>query len=284
MPIQNQNQVLSEVFSINVDGEMKPGEGNFVLHPFDIVSVYGLPGYEKQRTVNVEGEVLYPGSYTIKNKNEKISDLVTRAGGLTVFADIAGGSLKRKNIAILGLDKSNTDTVALVQEQTNRENRLKQAYKDSSNTAVPEHNDFIGIDLKGILKFPGSGIDLLLEDGDVLRIPKEQQIVQVNGQVLYPSSVVYDNSKSFDDFVSNAGGYAPRALKSGAYVVYPNGTVRGTRKFLFFNIHPSVLPGSRIYIPLKPEPRSNSLQTILGLTTGLASIGAIILGIISLHK
>jgi hypothetical protein len=96
--------------------------------------------------------------------------------------------------------------------------------------------------------------------------------------------VVYDNSKSFNDFVSNAGGYAPRALKSGAYVVYPNGTVKGTRKFLFFNIHPGVKPGSQIYVPLKPAPVGNSLQTILGLTTGLASIGAIILGILSLNR
>jgi protein involved in polysaccharide export with SLBB domain len=282
---ESKNSTVAQVFSVDVDNQITPGTADFVLQPFDIVSVYSLPGYEKQKVVKVEGEVLYPGSYTIKNKNEKISDLVKRAGGLTVFADVEGGSLKRNNIAILGLDKSKTDSTALALEQTAKSNRLKQAYKDStSNDDQQQRNDFVGIDLKNILKNPGSKIDLLLEDGDELRIPKEQQIVRVNGQVLYPSAVVYDNSKSFNDFVSNAGGYAPRALKSGAYVVYPNGTVKGTRKFLFFNIHPGVKPGSQIYVPLKPAPVGNSLQTILGLTTGLASIGAIILGILSLNR
>ena len=282
---ESKSSAVAQVFSIDIGADIKPGDANFLLQPFDIVSVYSLPGFEKQKTVKIEGEVLYPGSYTIKNKNEKISDLVERAGGLTVFADVEGGSLKRDNIAILGLDKTKTDSAALTHEQITKSNRLKQVYNDSTNTAdQQQRNDFVGIDLKNILKNPGSKIDLLLEDGDELRIPKEQQIVRVNGLVLYPSAVVYDKTKSFNDFVSNAGGYAPRALKSGAYVVYPNGTVKGTRKFLFFNIHPSVKPGSQIYVPLKPAPVGNSLQTILGLTTGLASIGAIILGILSLNK
>jgi protein involved in polysaccharide export with SLBB domain len=145
-------------------------------------------------------------------------------------------------------------------------------------------NNFVGIDLPQILKSPGSKNDLLLEDGDVLRVPKQQQIVRVNGQVLYPSAVVYEKSKSFNDFVSNAGGYGPEALRRGAYVVYPNGTVKGTRKFLFFNIHPGVKPGSEVYVPKKPASKGNSAQTIIGLTTGLASLGAIILGVLSLRK
>jgi protein involved in polysaccharide export with SLBB domain len=142
----------------------------------------------------------------------------------------------------------------------------------------------VGFDIGAVLKTPGSKSDLLLEDGDIIRVPKQQQIVRVNGQVLYPSAVVYDSSKSFNDFVSNAGGYGPDALRRGAYVVYPNGTVKGTRKFLFFNSHPSVKPGSEIYVPKKAESKNNTGQLILGYTTGLASLGAIILGILSLNK
>ncbi|MCR8560153.1 SLBB domain-containing protein [Mucilaginibacter sp. BJC16-A38] len=276
---------VAQVFSVNIDGPLKPNDANFVLMPFDIVSIYSLPGYEKQKTVKVEGEVLYPGSYTLKNKNEKISDLVARAGGLTASADVEGGSLKRENIAILGIDKTKADTAALALERTAQTNRLKRTYRDSTNTEdSQQRNNYVGIDLGGVLKTPGAKGDLLLEDGDVLRVPKQQQIVRVNGQVLYPSAVVYDRSKSFNDFVSNAGGYAPGALRRGAYVVYPNGTVKGTRKFLFFNNHPSVKPGSEIYVPKKPESKANALQNILGLTTGIVSLGAIILGILSLHK
>jgi len=283
-PLSKSSKV-AEVFSVNVDSQLKLVNIDFVLMPFDIVSIYSLPGYEKQRTVKVEGEVLYPGSYTIQTKNEKISDLLVRSGGLTASADVQGGSLKRNNTAILGIDKNRSDTVAITQERTKRLNRLKRAYKDSTNTnEVQPRNNYVGIDLERILKSPGSKIDLLLEDGDVLRIPKQQQIVRVNGEVLYPSAVVYSQSKSFKAYVLNAGGFSPNAFKKGAYVVYPNGTVKGTRKILFFNNHPSVKPGSEIFVPVKPKSIGNTISAILGFTTGLASLGAIILGIISLHK
>ncbi|TWR31166.1 capsule biosynthesis protein [Mucilaginibacter pallidiroseus] len=276
---------LAQVFVVNVDNELKAGEADFKLKPFDIVSVYTLPGYERQITVKVEGEVLYPGYYTVKKKNEKISDIIARAGGITASADVDGGTLKRDNIAILGIDRNKTDTAAIEKERIDRLSRLKQSYKDSTQLAPEQlRNSYVGIDLKSILKKPGTFIDLIMEDNDVIRIPKQQQIVRVNGEVLYPSAVVYNKSKSFNDFVLNAGGYAPTALKKGAYVVYPNGTVKGTSKFLFFNVHPSVKPGSEIYVPKKPVRRSLSAAEVVGLTSGLASLGAIILGIINLSK
>ncbi|RYY07735.1 MAG: capsule biosynthesis protein [Sphingobacteriaceae bacterium] len=282
---QSKSSKVAEVFSVNIDSQLKLASVNFVLKPFDIVSVYSLPGYEKQKTVKVEGEVLYPGSYTIQTKNEKISDLLARAGGLTASADVQGGSLKRNNTAILGIDKNRSDTVAIAQERTDQLNRLKRAYRDSTKTDDTQlRNNYVGIELDKILKMPGSKIDLLMEDGDVLRIPKQQQVVRVNGSVLYPSAVIYSQSKSFKAYVLNAGGFSPNALKKRAYVVYPNGTVRGTRKILFFNNHPSVKPGSEIFVPEKPKSIGNGIQTVLGLTTGLASLGAIILGILSLRK
>lgn len=276
---------IANVFSVNINGDLKPGDADFTLQPFDVVSVYSLPGFEKQRTVKVEGEVLYPGVYTIKEKDEKISDLVNRAGGFTAFADIDGASLRRDNISLLGLEKNKVDVNAVTQEQNARFNRLRKTYRDSTDTvSQPMRNNFIGIDMPHILKSPGSKIDLILEDGDVLRIPKQQQVVRIDGQVLFPSAVVYNKGKSFKDYVISAGGFSPEALRRGAYVVYPNGSVSGTSKFLFFNSYPKVKPGSQIYVPKKPAPRGNSLQTIIGLSTALASIGAIILGIISLHK
>lgn len=279
---QSKSSKVAEVFSVNIDSQLKLAGVNFVLKPFDIVSVYSLPGYEKQKTVKVEGEVLYPGYYTIQTKNEKISDLLNRSGGLTASADIQGGSLKRNNTAILGIDKSRSDTVAIAQERTDQLNRLKRAYNDSTRTEdVQPRNNYVGIDLEMIIKTPGSKIDLLIEDGDVLRIPKQQQVVRVNGSVLYPSAVVYSQSKSFKSYVLNAGGFSSNALKKRAYVVYPNGTVRGTRKILFFNNYPTIKPGSEIFVPEKPKSIGNTISTILGFTTGLASLGAIILGIIS---
>jgi protein involved in polysaccharide export with SLBB domain len=283
---RSKGSIVAQVFSVNVDQALAEGVADFRLHPFDIVSVYSLPGYEKQRTVKVEGEVLYPGYYTIQKKNEKVSDIIARAGGLSASADVDGGTLKRSNIAILGLDKNKADTAALERERIARTARLRMNYKDSTKTkedTVVQRNNYVGIDLKKILEQPGTSIDLLVEDGDEIRVPKQQQIVRVNGEVLYPSAVVYSDSKGFKDYVLNAGGYSPSGLKRGAYVVYPNGTVKGTRKLLWFNMHPAVKPGSEIYVPKKPAPRGDIVQQILAYTTGLASLGAIILGIISLH-
>jgi len=282
---ESKSSIIANVFTVNVDKNLKPGDADFVLKPFDIVSVYSLPGYEKQRTIKIEGEVLYPGIYTIQKKDEKISDIIARAGGPTALADVSGATLKRDNIAILGIDKNKTDVAAVDAERTERLNHLSKVYKDSLSTTDPQfRNNYIGIDLAAILKTPGSTIDLLMEDGDVIRVPKQQQVVRINGEVLYPSAVIYSSGKSFNDYVLNAGGYAPDALKRGAYIVYPNGTVKGTSKFLFFNSHPEVKPGSEIYVPKHPPRNPNTTAQILGLTTGLASLGAIILGIISLHK
>ncbi|MES2427297.1 MAG: SLBB domain-containing protein [Bacteroidota bacterium] len=285
------NSKVAQVFSVNVDANLKFEDINFSLKPFDIVSVYSLPGYETQKTVKIEGEVIYPGFYTIQKKNEKISDLVARAGGLTGSADVEGASLKRDNTAVLGIDKNKVDTVELNKERDARLKQFQRTYsakdKDSLKTSTDStqlRNNFVGIDLKKILQHPGEGEDLILENGDVLRVPKQQQLVRVNGEVLYPSAVVYANGKSFRGYVLNAGGFSARALKSGAYIVYPNGTVKGTTKFLFFNSHPKVKPGSEIYVPKKPVSVNNTAQLILGFTTGLASLGAIILGILSLNK
>ncbi len=277
---------VAQVFQVDVNAQLDKELVNFRLKPYDIVSVYSLPGYEMQRTVKIDGEVLYPGYYVIKNKNEKISDIVARAGGLSASADVDGGTLKRSNTAILGVDKNKTDTAELARERTARLARLQKSYKDTTKIAEDTtlRNNFVGIDLKKILEKPGSNIDLLVEDGDEIRIPKQQQIVRVNGEVLYPSAVVFENGKSFTDYVSNAGGFSPEALKRGAYIVYANGTVKGTTKFLFWNTHPKVKPGSEIYVPKKPEPKGDAAGKIIGYTTALASLGAIILGILSLNK
>lgn len=268
---------VAQVFTVDVDRQLKLDKINFVLKPFDIVSIYNLPGFEKQRTLKVEGEVLYPGVYTIQTKNEKVSDIIARAGGLTASADVAGGSLKRDNAVILGVDKNKLDSAAIEREKIEKANRLITSYRDTTTAeTVQVRNNYVGINLERILKEPGSNADILVENGDVLRVPKLQQIVRVNGKVLYPSAVVYSRSKSFNDYVYGAGGYSQDASKRRAYVVYPNGTVKGTRKFLFFNNHPSVKPGSEIFVPQHPPKEKLGIQGIVGLSTAVASLAAIL--------
>lgn len=280
------NTQIAQVFTINVDAQLKLQGPSFVLKPFDIVSVYSLSGYEKQKTVKIEGEVLYPGSYTIKTKDEKISDLIKRAGGLTASAYIEGGTLKRTNDMGLDIGKGKVNVTELQQERAQRFKQIQKVFKDttSSEERVQYTNEFVGIDLKEIINKPGSKQDLILEEGDILRIPQQQQTVKVNGEVLFGSSVVYSSSKTFKGYINNAGGFSPYALKSRSYVVYPNGTVKGTHNYVFFNSYPSVRPGSQLFVPKKPVKKSASLTDIVGISTGLASLAAVFLAIITLRK
>jgi protein involved in polysaccharide export with SLBB domain len=278
------NSPIADISIINIDENYSVNGKPFVLQPFDMVSVYSSPGYEKQRTVKIEGEVLYPGNYTISTKSEKISSLVKRAGGLTVSADVESGTLKRSNF--LGVNaKQGIDSATIKKEKMDRIQHIQKTLRDSSsNMDDALRNDLVGIDLKKILQNPGSKIDLILEDGDILRIPKEQQLVKVDGEVLFPSSVVYESSKSFGDFVDNAGGFSQKALKRKAYVVYANGSVKSTHSFLFFKSYPKVKPGSNIIVPKKAESKGASIAEIGGILGALASIGAVLIGVISLTR
>ncbi|MXV16688.1 polysaccharide biosynthesis/export family protein [Hufsiella ginkgonis] len=254
------NSDVAQVEIISTDITLGMSNRNFVLKPFDIVNVYTSPGFEKQRSVSVEGEVLYPGTYIIQKNNERISDLVKRAGGLTAAANVEGGALLRQSFVLAG----------------DAEKGVREANIPASGEIK---NEFVGISLGKILSDPASVTNIILEDGDILRIPKEQKVVHVNGAVLQNSAVVYEASKSFKQYILNAGGYSSNALKKKAYVVYPNGTLEGTRRFLFFNFHPDVDPGSTIFVPEKPVRKGLSTTELIGIGGTLISMAAIILSV-----
>ena len=272
-PVSDTTQT-AQVFTVNIDRDLKQSAGKFILKPFDIVSVRPAPGYQVQKTVRIEGEVLYPGLYTISNKNERVSDLLKRAGGLTAFAYEEGASLKREGKKLTQSDVEQ-ENYKLQQFQN-----LQKGANDSAEidvTDVSVRNNYVGIDLPRILKNPHARYDLLLEDGDVLNIPKELQTVKVSGEVLSPSSVMFAGSKGFKRYINESGGFAPRALKKRSYIIYANGGVASTKKFLFFNNYPEVKPGGEIFVPQKEE-RKNGLSTseVVAISTGLATIATLI--------
>jgi protein involved in polysaccharide export with SLBB domain len=113
---------------------------------------------------------------------------------------------------------------------------------------------------------PLTEYDLFLNDGDTLRIPKQLQTVRVNGEVLYPALVRYDAANSFRDYISGAGGFSDRSSKKRPYVVYANGSVKGTKSFLFFRSYPRLTPGAEIFVPVKRE--RERLRTGEAITVG----------------
>jgi len=269
--------VTAEVFYVDIDRNMKTAS-DFVLKPFDIVSVRPAPGYQIQKQVRIEGEVLYPGNYTITNKNERISDLIKRAGGLTVFAYEEGASLKRTGLK-LTQSEMEQEQYKLQQFQA-----LQKINNDSAEVNLADmsiRNDYVGIDLPRIIRHPKAGYDLILQDGDVINVPKELQTVKISGEVLSPASVMYSGSKSFKKYIRESGGFSPKALKKRSYIIYANGGVASTRKFLMFNYFPSVKPGAEIFVPMKEDRKSQlSTSEIVAITTGLATIATLIFTIL----
>ena len=130
----------------------------------------------------------------------------------------------------------------------------------------------IGINLEEILKNPGSESDLLIEEGDILIIPKKQETVRLRGKLLYPNTVRYKENKTLKYYTNSAGGFDMKAKRSGTYVVYANGDVSRTKKFLFFNFYPKVEPGSEIIVPAKSIKGVLGVNQILNYTTGLATL------------
>lgn len=281
----------AEIFTIDMNRELTSGGTQFVLQPFDLVNVRPAAGYELQRTVRLEGEVLYPGEYTLSRKDERVSDLIKRAGGFTTFAYVEGASLKRIPIDTERVDstsrRSRKEMESLQQLESERMSRLQNLQMATLNPNVTSedvqrkiNNNYVGINLPEIMKNPGGSNDLLLEGGDVIRVPKQLQTVKISGEVLSPVTALYDANKSFKEYIFSAGGFNQQALKRRAFIVYANGSARSTKKFLFFNNYPKVKPGSEIFVPQRlPRERLGATQ-LIGLGTGLASLAAIVVSLL----
>lgn len=277
------NAITAQVFQIDIDRDLNFSKPKFELQPFDIISVRSSFGYEVQRQVKVEGEVLYPGMYTIISKDERVSDLIKRAGGLTALGYAKGASLKREGPA----KADGKNTINQNEEEQNKLaklQRLQENVKDTVNTKVKEEvikNVYVGIELDKILENPGTQTDLILEEGDILRIPKQLQTVKVNGEVLYPVTTIFNKGKGFVHYISQGGGFSNKSLKRRSYVIYANGSVKSTSKVFFFNNYPSIEPGAELFVPQKSEKRPLSATEIVGISSGLGSLAIIILNLIN---
>ncbi|SOU86240.1 conserved exported hypothetical protein [Tenacibaculum dicentrarchi] len=263
-------ETISKNFNLSANTSLEGTASNhFILKPFDIISVRYLKGYTKQKTVFIKGETNFEGEYSIGLKNEKISDLIKKAGGLTKFAYVEGAFLTRKNNT--KEDKKQSEMLA------------EFAKKDTIgivNKGIKSKKTFkIGINLQKILAKGGSSskYNLILEEGDELFIPSERQTVKVEGEVLSPSLVRYDKRKGFKYYIENSGGFSAKAKKNRAYVIHANGDIKTTKHFLFFKSYPKVKPGSIILVPNKPQNvKRVSTQEVIAITSGLATLGILV--------
>ena len=259
----------AEIFTFSLkDGLVMNGDPEFRLKPYDIVEVRRSPGYQIQKLIDVDGEVLFGGQYALQRKNERISDIVRRAGGVTDGAYLKGARLLRK----MSED-----------EKAARDESLKLAMgqsEDSINIEQLSLSDVysVGIELEKALSQPGSYYDLVLKDGDKLVIPEEVSTVKISGDVMFPNVVGYVPGKKLKYYINQAGGYGERARKSKAFIVYMNGTVARAKG------NSVIEPGCQIIVPSKPKTGGTNWAQVISYVSSFASLGTMAATIYSIFK
>lgn len=256
---------LATVFRFDVNRDLTIGNDankTFTLEPFDQIVVRRSPNYAVQTYATIVGEVIVPGEYAIVSKDQKISDLIKQSGGLSPYAYIEGATLVRP--VQLSEDEINRKQRAIDEIASNVAKSVVETETVTTSTTEP-----LNIDLKKILANPGSSEDILVQAGDVLRIPKLLETVRIQGEVQLPNTVKYRANQSFQDYISQTGGYTSKSQKRKSFIVYANGSVDRTRKFMFFNIYPRVAPGAEIVVPREARTPL-SAQQILSSTVGIA--------------
>lgn len=252
------------------DGFVIDGEQGFTLQPYDQVFVRRSPGYQAQQNVQVTGEVIFGGTYAMTTTEERLSDLVKKAGGATPKAYLRGAKLIR--VANDEEKKRMRDVINLMNRQ------FGEAMMDSLGIRV-EDTFSVGIDLEKAMAQPGSEYDLVLREGDVLSVPKLNNTVKINGAVMMPNTVGYLSDKNANYYLDQAGGYALNAKKSKKFVIYMNGQVariKGRSK-------DKIEPGCEIIVPSKKNKRVN-VGEILGYASSFGSLATMFATISNLIK
>lgn len=235
------------IIPVSIEADLKI-KSDVVLYPSDIVSVKMDPYKKAQSVVQITGEVLYPGTYVLENRNDRLSAVLKRAGGLLSYADINGAKLIRKKLL--------QDT-ASIKKVISKMQKSKELFLSDTAGKKEEDDELsineIALNMKKVLENPASVDDIMLEDGDEILIPQVKNVVTVAGAVLKPVSVQFNSSKKFRYYISSAGGFTSRAKKNKAYVVLSNGQSRKTGSMLgLFRNYPAVTSGATIYVPEKP--------------------------------
>lgn len=258
-------QEISKNFSFSLkDGLVVDGQQGFMLEPYDVVQVRRSPGFMVPRTVHIEGEVTFEGDFNLSKKNERISDIIKAAGGVTPDAYVKGARLERH---------MNEDERARM-EAAIKAARQNSTSKDSVQLDKLELTEYyaVGIDLEKALANPGGDYDIVVRDSDRIFVPEYSGIVKISGNVLFPNTVSYQAGKDWKYYVNQAGGFGYRSRKSHSYIVYQNGTVTRVGKG-------KVEPGCEIVVPQKGKRDMSSLMQWVSMGTSLTSLATMVIAL-----
>ncbi len=265
------DSIISQTYTLALkDGFVIDGQPGFRLMPYDEVYVRRSPGFTTPQNVYVEGQVMFAGTYTLARKNERISDVIRKAGGVTDLAYVSGARLLRRT----------SEAERAKMRAVTRILAAQGANSDSINVALLQLADTypVGIELGEALKHPGGDADLVLREGDQLIIPEYNGTVKISGDVMFPNTVAYEKGKRFSYYIDQAGGFGQRAKKSRTIIVYMNGTVGRVAH------NAKVRPGCEIVVPSKPRRNPAAIGQWLGIGSSVASLATMIASLANLLK
>ena len=264
-PMSTESQsIIAETFTFSIkDGLIADGISNFTLKPYDQVYVRRSPGYIEQRNIELQGEVLFPGTYALKEKTERLSDVIKRAGDLTPHAYSRGAKLVR--------EKSQRE----IENQRKSLKMLSESgAKDSISSDLMEIDKYytIGIELDKAIANPRSEYDLVLQPGDMLLIPEYDNTVKINGAVMYPNTILYKKGEKVSYYINQAGVYNDIAQRKRAYIVYMNGTVAKVKG----SSRDAIQPGCEIIVPSKEQKQKMTLAETISIGTSITSMASVV--------
>ena len=261
---------IAKTFSFSLkDGLIIDGNRDFVLEPYDVVSVRRSPAFSTARNITVTGEVNFEGSFTLDKKTLRLSDAIKMAGGTTDAAYLRGARLVRlMNDEERVRQQATLDAIRGI--LNDRGDSISASKLQLGDTYV------VGIELDKAVQEPGSVYDMQLREGDQIFVPEYNATVKISGDVFFPNTVSYIEGKGYKYYVNQSGGFGHRAKKSKTFIVYQNGTVGVASK----GAKPE--PGCEIVVPSKKQRTPFNFASLMSMGTSLASLATMVVALTKL--
>ena len=288
-------RTLVRSFNISNDGKLSNEAMNFTLEPFDQVAVRVNPNYQKVRTITLSGEVKFPGVYSLISKDETVAEVIKRAGGLKISADMGAVKMYRYTKVEESPDNmidffeddeeivngffSEGEFVQIIplNEEKDKMNKLDKSFIDKY---IPVH-----LELKKAMKYNNSKYNIVLNDMDSIHISAKQDLITITGALSnfeQTSISVPHLERRANYYINNyAGGFTKHNIKENTLVISPSGKVAKAKDFGLFILYPRVKMGSTIKITedikikrQKPEPVdwTKVLESTVTKISALASL------------
>ena len=261
----------------------------FSLKPYDTVSIKPIPLWREGESIEISGEIKFPGIYSIK-VGETLFDVLQRAGGVTQRAFPQGAIFSRENLRLkeddqreLLITQLESDLATATLAAQNSEDAAQAESAAGAMLTRLENTESQGrlvIDLEKIIN-EGEESKIVVKSGDKLFIPEIPYAVSVSGEVQFPTSHLHDEKLDLNDYINRSGGYTKNADQDRTFVVKANGAVMTKGGNAWFGKgSKSISPGDTVVVPIDVtqtrflENLSYSTQIIYQLAVAAAAVNS----------